>query len=163
MNNSTTTSLVDLLAQRLTLRGETFSVAESCTGGMIASLCTQRAGASKWFAGGLVAYSERIKHELLGVPMALIESKGVVSAEVAEQMVLGARKIFHADLSLATTGIAGPSGAIPLYPVGSMWIALSYRDRLWSKFLFFKGGRESFIERASQEVLRQAYSFIQKG
>ncbi|WP_025843550.1 CinA family protein [Porphyromonas gingivicanis] len=162
MSYLVTTSLIGLLAQILSERGETLSVAESCTGGMIASLCTKRSGASAWFAGSAVTYSEQIKHELLGVPMEVIAQEGVVSARVAELMALGVRKLFHSDLALATTGIAGPTGALPSYPVGSVWIAISYREHLESEYLFFRGKRECFIEQVSQEVLRRAYAFIRR-
>ncbi len=162
MNEAINTSLAAFLSKELLLRGETLATAESCTGGMLASLCTRQAGASRWFAGGVVAYSEQMKHELLKVPMELIDREGVVSAAVAEQMALGAQRLFHADLAIATTGIAGPSGALPHYPVGSVWVAAVYREHIFSQLLAFHAGRERFIEQVSGEALRLVYAFIQK-
>ncbi|HEU4980948.1 MAG TPA: competence/damage-inducible protein A [Solirubrobacterales bacterium] len=102
----------------LLLGDRTIAVAESCTGGLLAGRLTLRPGSSKWFAGGLVAYSNEAKAEMLGVDPALIESRGAVSPEVAEAMADGALERFGADVACAVTGIAGPEGGTDEKPVG---------------------------------------------
>jgi nicotinamide-nucleotide amidase len=112
-------SLADaLLARRLRL-----VTAESCTGGLIAGACTALAGSSEWFERGMVSYSNESKTELLGVPADLIARHGAVSEEVARAMAEGALAHSRADLALAVTGIAGPTGGSPAKPVGTVWLA----------------------------------------
>ena len=93
-------------------------MAESCTGGLLAGRLTLRPGSSKWFAGGVVAYSNEAKAELLGVDPGLIERRGAVSPEVAEAMADGALARFGADVACAVTGVAGPDGGTEEKPVG---------------------------------------------
>ena len=114
-------ALVRLMAER----GLTFATAESCTGGLIASTITDIPGASEVFAGGLVTYTDAIKHKLLGVPSRMLEQLGAVSEPVARAMAEGARKKFKADFGLATTGFAGPNGGAKGKPVGTVYIALA--------------------------------------
>ena len=118
---------VAALAQRLLGRGWRLATAESCTGGLIAATCTAVAGSSHWFDRGFVTYSNEAKTELLGVPAALIAAHGAVSEPVALAMALGAVARSAADLSVAVTGIAGPGGAVPGKPVGTVWLALAVR------------------------------------
>ena len=113
------------LASALRARGWKIAAAESCTGGLIAAACTAVAGSSDWFERGFVSYSNEAKAELLGVPMALIQTHGAVSAEVARAMADGALVRSHAQLAVAVTGIAGPGGATPGKPVGTVWLALA--------------------------------------
>ena len=117
------------LAEALKARGWTLAAAESCTGGLIAAACTSLAGSSDWFERGVVSYSNEAKTELLGVPAALIVSHGAVSAEVARAMVDGMLVRSRADVAVAVTGIAGPSGGTPAKPVGTVWLAIGVRDR----------------------------------
>jgi len=100
------------------LGDRTIAVAESCTGGLLAGRLTLRPGSSQWFAGGVVAYSNEAKAELLGVDAGLIESKGAVSPEVAEAMADGALERFRADVACSVTGVAGPEGGTEEKPVG---------------------------------------------
>jgi len=116
---------VAALGGALRARGWMLAAAESCTGGMIAAACTALAGSSEWFERGFVTYSNAAKSELLGVPASLIEAKGAVSAEVACAMAAGALANSHAQLAVAVTGIAGPTGATPGKPVGTVWLALA--------------------------------------
>jgi nicotinamide-nucleotide amidase len=99
------------------------STAESCTGGMIAAACTDLAGSSQWFERGFVSYSNEAKHDMLAVPKALIEQHGAVSEAVAQAMVLGALTKSQAQVALAVTGIAGPTGGSPAKPVGTVCFA----------------------------------------
>ncbi len=111
------------LAAELTRRGWHMATAESCTGGLIAAACTARAGSSDWFERGFVTYSNAAKTELLGVPAPLIEAHGAVSEPVAQAMAQGALAHARVQASVAVTGIAGPGGAVPGKPVGTVWIA----------------------------------------
>lgn len=118
---------VNRLADLLRGRGERLSTAESCTGGLIAAECTSLAGSSDWFERGFVTYSNQAKVEMLGVDAALIDSQGAVSEPVALAMVRGALARSAADWAVAVTGIAGPGGAVPGKPVGTVWLALGGR------------------------------------
>ncbi len=118
-----TAVLVDRLAAALRRRGERLVTAESCTGGLIAAACTSLAGSSEWFERGFVTYSNAAKTELLGVPEALIAMHGAVSAEVAAAMADGALARSHAQVAVAITGVAGPTGGTAAKPVGTVWIA----------------------------------------
>jgi nicotinamide-nucleotide amidase len=115
--------MIETLASLLMQRGWMLATAESCTGGMVAARCTELAGSSQWFERGMVTYSNEAKHELLGVDMALIESCGAVSEEVAREMAVGALRHSRAQVSVAITGIAGPTGGSATKPVGTVWFA----------------------------------------
>ncbi len=114
---------LETLAAVLRARGWMLAAAESCTGGLIAAACTSLAGSSDWFERGFVTYSNAAKTEMLGVSEALIVEHGAVSAEVARAMATGALARSKAQLSVAVTGIAGPGGATPSKPVGTVWLA----------------------------------------
>jgi len=117
LDNSVTT-VVELLKQKKL----TISTAESCTGGLLSEMITSVSGASEVFELGICTYSERIKHEFLGVSMEEIEKYGVVSEQVALSMVRGLKKRSGADICVSVTGIAGPSGGTPEQPVGTVYI-----------------------------------------
>jgi nicotinamide-nucleotide amidase len=121
-------SLCASLAQVFGARQLSLCTAESCTGGLIAASCTQLSGSSAWFERGFVTYSNASKHQILGVPMALIETHGAVSEEVARAMALGALAHSSAQLSVAVTGVAGPTGGSESKPVGTVWLAWAWRD-----------------------------------
>jgi nicotinamide-nucleotide amidase len=127
-------SAVAVLAARLSAHGWQLATAESCTGGLIAAACTDRAGSSDWFDRGFVSYSNAAKTEMLGVAAALIEDHGAVSEAVAIAMARGALQHSAADLAVAVTGIAGPGGGSADKPVGTVWLAWAGRDaqaRVW--------------------------------
>jgi len=127
-----TTSLhvtVEALASLLQARGQSLATAESCTGGLIAASCTELAGSSAWFERGFVTYSNAAKTELLGVPAELIDRHGAVSEEVARAMAAGALTHSRADIAVAVTGIAGPTGGSDAKPVGTVWLAWAERGR----------------------------------
>jgi len=127
-----TTSLhvtVEALASLLLARGQLLATAESCTGGLIAASCTEVAGSSAWFERGFVTYSNEAKTELLGVPAELIERHGAVSEEVARAMAAGALAHSRADIAVAVTGIAGPTGGSDAKPVGTVWLAWAERGQ----------------------------------
>lgn len=115
------------LADALRARGWRLATAESCTGGLVAAACTALAGSSDWFERGFVTYSNEAKTEQLGIDAGLIAAHGAVSEPVVRAMAEGALARSAADVALAVTGIAGPGGAVPGKPVGTVWIALALR------------------------------------
>jgi nicotinamide-nucleotide amidase len=134
---------VERLASALAARGERIAAAESCTGGLVAAACTARAGSSDWFERGFVTYSNEAKTELLGVDAALIAAHGAVSEEVARAMAAGALARSRATLAAAVTGIAGPGGAVPGKPVGTVWLAWGRRGALQAERLQLGGDRDA--------------------
>ena len=137
---------------------KTLATAESCTGGQMASALTAVAGSSKIFGGGVVAYTEAAKCKLLGVPASLMTSHGVVSAEVAKAMALGAVKTLGTTFALSSTGVAGPSGGSLETPVGTVFIGLAGPNILVSRPFLFAGSRAEITTqavRAAFELLIQ--------
>jgi nicotinamide-nucleotide amidase len=111
------------LGTALRQRGWRMATAESCTGGLIAAACTAVAGSSDWFERGFVTYSNEAKTTLVGVPPVMIQAHGAVSEEVVRAMAQGALQHAPVQLAVAVTGIAGPGGAVPGKPVGTVWVA----------------------------------------
>src|SRR6188768_4052761 len=132
--------------------------AESCTGGWIAKLCTDIAGSSDWFDCGFVCYSNAAKVRDLGVPEKLIEAEGAVSDAVVRAMAEGAIARTGANVAIAVSGIAGPGGAVPGKPVGTVWFALAHRrrDRLECQghLIQFAGNRDAVRRQAVEYALR---------
>ncbi len=113
------------IGRRLVEKGWRLAVAESCTGGLVSHSVTNLSGSSAFFLGGVVAYANEVKERLLGVPREMLAAYGAVSAEVALAMAQGVRQLLGAEVGLATTGIAGPTGGTPSKPVGTVYIAVS--------------------------------------
>ena len=130
-------------------RKETLAVAESCTGGKIASLFTAMAGASAYFLSGVTSYSNESKTNILGVSPETIERFGAVSEQTAREMAEGVRRITGADYGVATTGIAGPSGGSAEKPVGTVWFAVSSADGTYAVMKNSGTDRGQIIDRAS--------------
>ncbi|MBX3621432.1 MAG: CinA family protein [Rhizobacter sp.] len=146
---------VATLAQALLARRWRLVTAESCTGGLIAAACTSIAGSSDWFERGLVSYSNDAKHELLDVPPDLVARHGAVSAEVARAMAEGALRHGNANLSVAVTGIAGPGGATPGKPVGTVWLAVAVRGQApQATLLQLQGARSDVREQTVDHALQ---------
>lgn len=145
--------MVDAIAHRMTARGLKLALAESCTGGLVAKRLTDRAGSSDYVVGGVVAYSNDIKRQLLGVRAETLETYGAVSDETAREMVEGACRALGADAAIAVTGIAGPGGGSAEKPVGTVWIAVALGSRVESKLHRLLGDRIEIRERASQAAL----------
>lgn len=149
-------SLEEVVGRLLRERGRTIAVAESCTGGLLASRLTDVPGSSDYVIGGVVAYSNRLKVELLGVPEALIEQHGAVSEPVAVAMADGARSRHAAAIGVGITGIAGPAGGTAQKPVGTVAIALSMTDGAAQvRTYHFLGGRRQIKHSATQAALDQ--------
>jgi len=133
--------LVSQLATRLRSRGLMLATAESCTGGLIAAACTELSGSSEWFERGFVSYSNAAKTALLGVPAALIAEHGAVSEPVARAMAAGALLNSRAQLSVAVTGVAGPTGGSADKPVGTVWLAWATPTGVTAERCRFPGDR----------------------
>jgi nicotinamide-nucleotide amidase len=137
-------ALGQAVAELLIARGQTIVAAESCTGGWIAKVLTDIPGSSTWFECGVVAYSYEAKEALLGVQPQTIERTGAVSQETVVEMVSGALARYGASVAVAVTGIAGPGGATPGKPVGTVWIGWKRRGGYSRAELFhFEGDREA--------------------
>jgi len=143
----------EVVGLKLTVAGYTVSVAESCTGGLIAQRLTDIPGSSKYFTEGVVAYSNEAKTRTLGVEEKLLQRHGAVSAEAAEAMAEGIRKRAGTDFGLSVTGIAGPDGGSEEKPVGLVYIALSDDAHIEHRRLMLPGDRQLIRWRASQAVL----------
>lgn len=131
------------------------ATAESCTGGMIAAACTELPGASDWFERGFVTYSNAAKTEMLGVPAALIEQEGAVSEAVARAMADGALAHSQAHVSLAVTGVAGPTGGSDAKPVGTVWFAWCVGGETHSEMQHFPGDRAAIRAATLRYVLQR--------
>ncbi len=153
-------TLAGNIGQLLTEQGKTLATAESCTGGNIARLITANPGSSKYFKGGIVAYANEIKTNLLGVAPELIMQHGAVSQEVAEAMAAGARMNLGTDFAVATTGIAGPNGGTDEKPVGLVWIAVTDGETMISNSYNFGNDRDRNITRSSQTALNMLRKLI---
>jgi nicotinamide-nucleotide amidase len=151
------------LAAALPAAGQMMATAESCTGGWIAKLCTDRAGSSAWFERGLVTYSNRAKSELLGVPAALIETHGAVSEAVARAMAEGARERSAVAHAVAVTGIAGPDGGSQDKPVGTVWFAWAGPGGVDSECHVFPGDREAVRQATCAVALRGLAERVEAG
>jgi nicotinamide-nucleotide amidase len=137
----------------MTEKGLTLSVAESCTGGYIAHLLTQHAGSSQVFFGGAVSYSNELKESILGVQNETLIQYGAVSEQTVTEMVEGALLNFKSDYAIAVTGIAGPGGALPDKPVGTVWIAVANVQKKLVKKFTFGSKRQQNIERSAISAL----------
>ena len=118
-------SLEEVVVAALKERGLTIGTAESCTGGLLAKRLTDLSGVSQVYNGGIVSYTNQVKHNVLGVPQQLLDEHGAVSAPVAQAMAEGARTVLHCDIALATTGVAGPDRDDRDNPVGTMFVAIA--------------------------------------
>ncbi len=142
------------LAERLTQLKWTLATAESCTGGMIAAHCTDLSGSSSWFDRGFVTYSNAAKVEMLGVPSELIGIHGAVSEPVARAMALGAVYRSLAQVSVAVTGVAGPSGGSPDKPVGTVWLAWCVDGLVKTEIQHFEGDRNQIRQATVKYALQ---------
>lgn len=145
--------LEKVLGKVLAARGLSLATAESCTGGLIARRITTVSGASGYFEGGFVTYSNRAKTLLIGVPAGLIEKHGAVSAETATAMAQGAMNKLKSDVAVAVTGIAGPTGGTPDKPVGTVFIAVATKAKTSVRGYHFTGTRSKIRKHAADEAL----------
>jgi CDP-diacylglycerol--glycerol-3-phosphate 3-phosphatidyltransferase len=141
------------LGRLLRQGGLTVSVAESCTGGLVGKLITDQSGSSAYFAGGVIAYSDEVKRDQLGVAAALLKGVGAVSSEVAKAMAEGARSRFGTDLAVGVTGIAGPESDGSDKPVGLTYVAVASADGTRAREFRFSGDRASNRRQAAVQAL----------
>jgi nicotinamide-nucleotide amidase len=147
-------SLEAVVLQQLRAQDLTLATAESCTGGLVASRLTDVPGSSEVFTHGFVTYANRAKVEMLGVEENILQQWGAVSEEVARQMAEGALRVSAADVAVAVTGIAGPSGGTPEKPVGTAWLALVRKNQpTIAEKVFHLRDRNGFKKAVSQSVL----------
>ena len=148
------------ISTTLLARGWMLATAESCTGGMIAAACTDLAGSSQWFERGFVTYSNEAKAEMLAVPPGLIEEHGAVSEPVARAMADGALAHSRAQVSLAVTGVAGPTGGTKAKPVGTVWFAWCVGGETHSEMQHFAGDRAAVRVATVRYALKRLLSLL---
>ena len=153
-------TMQEVVAKLLLAKSKTISTAESCTGGYIAHLLTEKAGASKYYSGSIVSYSYSAKEDLLQVDKDTLESKGAVSEEVVIQMAKGALDKFHTDFTIAVSGIMGPDGGLPDKPVGTVWIAVGNKGKIITERLNFRFDRSRNIQLTATNALNMVRKFI---
>jgi nicotinamide-nucleotide amidase len=145
------------LGRRLAPAGHTLTTAESCTGGWISKVVTDVSGSSQWFNEGFVTYSNESKHERLGVPKSVLRKHGAVSEATARAMATGALRRADADLAVAVTGIAGPAGAAPGKPVGTVWLAWARKSgrrvHVAVQLRHFRGDRDAVRRKTVRAAL----------
>lgn len=167
MNDKNLTLIVEQLAELLIKINKQMTVAESCTGGWVAKVLTDLAGSSAWFERGFVTYSNRAKHEMLGVSESILKKYGAVSQETVSEMALGALQSSHADFSLSISGIAGPSGGTDEKPVGLVWFAWAQKTEtseniLSSEQKIFDGDRDAVRQQAVAFALTEFVNLLKK-
>lgn len=153
----------EYLLKLLLNKNATLACAESCSGGYISHLITSVPGASQCFKGGIVAYANEIKAEILGVSPEDIENYGAVSSQVVEQMALGACKVLNTHYAIATSGVAGPTGGSDEKPVGTVWIAWAGNGKVISHKFLFGNNREHTIIRTAETGIIMMKQLIEKG
>lgn len=154
MNISLETKLISREISELMWKdGITLATAESCTAGNLAAAITAIPGSSHYYKGGVVAYANQVKENLLHVDTHTIETCGVVSEETVCEMVKGAMDTLNTDYAIATSGVAGPGGGTPEIPVGTIWIAVGSRKKIVTMKLEGDDGREQNIVKATCSAL----------
>ena len=142
--------------------GKTLGTAESCTGGRIAESIIATPGASEYYKGGIVSYTNEIKERLLGVSHQVLEEQTAVCEEVARQMVQGAINVLQVDVAVAVTGIAGPGGGTKDIPVGTIWLAYGDKDEIRTIKLEEDHGRDKNLAMASVTALQALIDFLKE-
>lgn len=145
--------LEQVVGRMLKARGQTLSMAESCTGGYVSHLITSIPGSSAYFTGGVVSYANAVKMEELGIPSDMLELNGAVSRPVVERMASGVRTALRTDWSLALSGVAGPDGGTAEKPVGTVWIAVAGPGGVEAIKGYFPGTRDLVIKRSALAAL----------
>lgn len=151
---------MDKLFDFLKLNNLTISTAESCTGGLIASAITDVCGASSFFGTGVVTYSNDAKMKLIGVKKETLDAYGAVSEQTAFEMAEGVLKLADADVSVAVTGIAGPTGGTPTKPVGLVYFAVSFKGETRVTKLLLNGNRDEIRNETANLVAKEVISRI---
>lgn len=154
MNLPEIPSIVQRIADALIRSDQRLATAESCTGGLVAKLLTDRAGSSAWFERGLITYTNQAKQELLGVPESVFRDHGAVSGACVAAMAQGLLARAPADWALSVSGIAGPGGGSADKPVGTVWLGWAQRGQAaTTECCLFDGDRETIREAAARQLL----------
>lgn len=146
----------------LKARSGKLATAESCTGGLVAAAITNIAGISEVYSGSIIAYENSVKNRLLDVPQEVFDSVGAVSSECAHFMVKGAAGALQANYAIATTGIAGPTGAVPGKPVGTVYIGYYLNGRIFTERNNFSGDRDAVRAAAVERSLKRLIELIKQ-
>jgi nicotinamide-nucleotide amidase len=146
-------AIVEQIHKSLLKKRKTIAVAESCTGGLLSSLLTKKAGSSEYFIGGVVAYSNKAKVDALKIPRSVIVKNGAVSGPVVKLMAQRIRKLAKTDFGIGITGIAGPAGGTPRKPVGTVFIAVDSKDKRISGKFHFTGSRNAIRKKTALKSL----------
>ena len=155
-----TEALCALLAEALLKKGFKLVTAESCTGGMIAAACTDLAGSSAWFERGFVTYSNDAKTELLGVEERVLRRAGAVCGPVAQAMAEGALAHSRAEVAVAVTGVAGPTGGSPAKPVGTVWFGFALPGQVVAEKCHFEGDRAAVRQATVRHALNRLLALL---
>lgn len=153
--------LIPHIAQWLTAHQRHCATAESCTGGLVGAALTAVPGSSQWFRGGIIAYANEVKHNLLGVPTELLEQSGAVSEAVVLAMAENVCQRLNVAVGLSVSGIAGPGGGSPEKPVGTVWLGLCLCGRSQARLLHLNGDRERIRQAAVEASLLFIWDTIQ--
>ena len=155
-----TEALCALVAEALLKKGFKLVTAESCTGGMIAAACTDLAGSSAWFERGFVTYSNDAKTELLGVEERVLRRAGAVCGPVAQAMAEGALAHSRAQVAVAVTGVAGPTGGSPAKPVGTVWFGFALPGQVVTEKCHFEGDRAAVRQATVRHALNRLFALL---
>jgi len=154
-------TLEEVVARLLTNQGLTIAVAESCTGGLIAHRLTNVPGSSAYFVGGVVAYANEVKEQVLGVSGETLAAHGAISEETVREMARGARRLFDTDVAISAAGIAGPTGGMPQKPVGLVYVALAASDQERCEWHLWQGDRLENKQQTSEAALEMLRQYLE--
>lgn len=148
------------ISQLIWENGQTLGTAESCTGGRIAEAIIAMPGASNYFKGGIISYTNEIKENMLGISRELLEEKTAVCEDVAKEMVRGAIKALNVDYAIAATGFAGPGGGTSEIPVGTIWLACGNSDDIVTMQMSKDYGRDINLAKATTQALQMFLQYL---
>lgn len=152
--------LEKIIGPLLRARELKLATAESCTGGLVAHRITNVPGSSDYFLGGVVAYDNQVKMDVLNVPAGLLAQYGAVSEETVRAMAEGAWGLTRADVAVSVSGVAGPGGGSPEKPVGTAWIGLAAPEGTWARHYCFAGDREQNKASAAEAALQFLLDYL---
>lgn len=138
----------------------TLCIAESCTGGLFSKIITDEPGASEFFSGAVIAYSNEIKKNILSVPLNILNKYGAVSSQTAKKMLIGLEKFFKTDIKISITGIAGPAGGTKTKPVGLVYIGYKFKNKIKISKYIFSGNRKEIRYKTVSESMNLIVSEI---
>ena len=155
-------NLLENIGNLLRKKGWTVSVAESCTGGLIGSFLTSIPGSSDYFTGGVIAYSNKIKTDLLSVSPDTLKNFGAVSGETVREMAYGVKKLLKTDVGISSSGIAGPAGGSKNKPVGTVALGVDIPQKIITNIVHLKGDREDIRKLATFQVLEMLRNLLEE-